>query len=68
MLNGAMLEAQAIDELFLTLAPKIQNGRNGVTSFEGPPFPPEHLVGATLVSLYRSGDELYLRYRLHAPG
>lgn len=66
ILNGAMLEAQAIDELFLTLAPKIQNGRNGVTLFEGEAFPPEHLVGASLISLYRSGDELYLRYRLHA--
>lgn len=65
ILNGAMLEANTIDELFLTLAPKIQNGRNGVTLFEGQAFPPEHLVGASLISLYRSGDELYLRYRLH---
>jgi riboflavin-specific deaminase-like protein len=65
-LNGAMLEAGAIDELFLTLAPKIQNGRDGVTLFEGEAFPPERLALASLVSLYRSGDELYLRYRLDA--
>ena len=64
VLNGAMLEAGTLDELFLTLAPKIQNGREAVTLFEGRPFPPEHLVGASLVSLYRSEDELYLRYRL----
>ncbi|MNR89873.1 Riboflavin biosynthesis protein RibD [compost metagenome] len=64
VLNGAMLEAGTLDELFLTLAPKIQNGREAVTLFAGQPFPPEHLVGASLVSLYRSGDELYLRYRL----
>lgn len=66
-LNGDMLEAGVIDELFLTLAPKIQNGRHGVTLFEGAPFPPERLANATLVSLYRSGDELYLRYRLNSP-
>jgi riboflavin-specific deaminase-like protein len=64
LLNGTMLEAGAIDELFLTLAPKIQNGRNAVTLFEGQGLPPDRLVAASLVSLYRSGDELYLRYRL----
>lgn len=64
ILNGAMLEAGLLDELFLTLAPKIQNGAKGVTSFEGHAFPPERLASATLISLYRSGDELYLRYRL----
>lgn len=66
ILNGRMLEEKAIDELFLTLAPKIQNGRHAVTLFEGQAFAAGHLVGASLVSLYRSGDELYLRYRLHA--
>lgn len=66
LLNGTMLEAGTLDELFLTLAPKIQNGRDAVTLFEGQAFPPEHLVGASLVSLYRSGDELYLRYRIRA--
>ncbi len=64
ILNGAMLEAGLIDELFLTLAPKIQNGRQAVTLFEGSGRPQDQLVGASLVSLYRSGDELYLRYRL----
>lgn len=66
LLNGTMLELGAIDELFLTLAPKIQNGKDGVTLFEGTPLPPDRLVGASLLSLYRSGDELYLRYRLQA--
>lgn len=64
MLNGAMLEARVIDELFLTLAPKIQNGRGGVTLFEGEPLPADRLAEASLVSLYRWKDELYLRYRL----
>lgn len=67
LLNGAMLAAGLIDELFLTLAPKIQNGRDGVTLFEGAPFAPDSLATASLVSLYRSGDELYLRYRLNSP-
>ena len=64
ILNGAMLEAGVLDELFLTLAPKIQNGSESVTLFEGRAFPPEHLAAASLLSIYRSGDELYLRYRL----
>lgn len=64
ILNGTMLEAGVLDELFLTLAPKIQNGRQGLTLFEGKDLPPEGLVGGSLISLYRSGDELYLRYRL----
>jgi riboflavin-specific deaminase-like protein len=64
LLNGTMLETGVIDELYLTLAPKIQNGRNAVTLFEGHGLPPDRLAAASLVSLYRSGDELYLRYRL----
>lgn len=68
LLNGTMLAEGVIDELFLTLAPKIQNGRNAVTLFEGQALAPDRLAAASLLSLYRSGDELYLRYRLQAAG
>ncbi|MNY54486.1 5-amino-6-(5-phosphoribosylamino)uracil reductase [compost metagenome] len=63
-----MLQEGVIDELFLTLAPKIQNGRNAVTLFEGQALAPDRLAAASLLSMYRSGDELYLRYRLQAAG
>lgn len=59
-LNGAMLAAGTLDELFFTLAPKIHGGRGMATMAEGPS--PEHLQDAELLSLYQEGDELFLRY------
>lgn len=63
-LNAAMLEAGVLDELFMTLAPKIQGGHGMASMIEGTPYPPEDLRMATLLSLYGAGDELYMRYAL----
>lgn len=70
MLNATLLEAGAVDELFLTLAPKLQGGQRHATLVEGRGFAPETLPELDLLSLYGDGDELYLRYRLpsRAPG
>jgi len=63
-LNGLLFDAGAVDELFLTLAPRVQGGGNAITVVEGQGFPAERLLPLRLVSLYRAGSELYLRYRL----
>lgn len=59
-LNGAMLAAGTLDEIFVTLAPKIHGGKGMATMVEGPAS--ERLRDAALMSLYQEGDELFLRY------
>lgn len=66
-LVGEFLRAGALDELFLTLAPRLagrsaQEPRPGLV--EGAAFLPTHPPGAALLSGKRLGDYLYLRYRL----
>jgi len=56
---------QALDELFLTLAPQIagrdeQVERPGLVM--GKRFAPEHPLWGTLVSVKRGGSHLFLRY------
>jgi riboflavin-specific deaminase-like protein len=63
-LNASLVEAGAVDEFFLTLAPKLQGGSRLPTAIEGIGFQPESLPRLTLISLYSDGSELYLRYRL----
>ena len=63
-LNDQMIRAGLVDELFLTLAAKIKGGRDLPTPVGGQGFPPGDYLPLTLISLYRDGDELYLRYRL----
>ncbi|MBO9540610.1 dihydrofolate reductase family protein [bacterium] len=63
-LNAAMLEAGVLDELFMTLAPKIQGGAGQATMIEGAPYPPTALKSAKLLSVYAAGDELFMRYAL----
>jgi 2,5-diamino-6-(ribosylamino)-4(3H)-pyrimidinone 5'-phosphate reductase len=66
-LNAALIEAGVLDELFLTLAPKLQGGRGVPTAVEGKGFPADHLQQLDLLSLYGDGGELYLRYRFTRP-
>jgi 2,5-diamino-6-(ribosylamino)-4(3H)-pyrimidinone 5'-phosphate reductase len=63
-LNDQLIRAGLADELFLTLAPKIKGGSHLPTPVSGEGFPPNVALPATLLSLYRDGSELYLRYRL----
>ncbi len=60
--NRSFLEARLIDEVFLTLAPKITGG-DPRSLVEGEPLPPA-AASPSLVSIYLSDSELYLRYRL----
>src|SRR5262249_49771519 len=64
VLNASLIEAAMVDELFLTLSPRLQGGRMAITAVEGHGFPAEFLPQLDLLSLYRDGSELYLRYRL----
>lgn len=63
-LNSAMLAEGVLDELFMTLAPKIQGGRGMATMIEGAGYPADTLGYAEMLSLYAEGDELFLRYAL----
>ncbi|MCA1740333.1 MAG: dihydrofolate reductase family protein, partial [Actinobacteria bacterium] len=60
--NRSFIEAQLVDELFLTLAPKIVGGDTR-SLVEGEPLP-QDATSPSLASIYLSDSELYLRYRL----
>lgn len=61
-INGALLAAGLVDELFWTVAPKLAGGGERLTMVEGPPL--AGLVRLTLLAVYLHEDELFLRYRL----
>lgn len=63
-LNWAMLEADLIDELHLTLAPSLLGGATAPTIVAGPGFTMEQQRRLRLVNLRQIGDELYCRYRV----
>lgn len=67
-LNASMLEARVLDELFLTLSPKIQGASGMATMFEGQGFPAGQWPQATLLSVFGERDELFLRYGLPSSG
>ena len=61
-LFGALLRERLVDELFLTLAPKLAGGGDGPTISSGPELAePQH---ARLQSLLERNGSLYCRYRL----
>jgi 2,5-diamino-6-(ribosylamino)-4(3H)-pyrimidinone 5'-phosphate reductase len=64
-LNHGLLSAGLVDELFVTLAPKLVGG-GGPTIVEGEAFSPDTPGGLRLLALHADGDELYLRYRIGA--
>ncbi len=69
-LNHALVRDALVDELLLTLAPKLLGSTrpDASTIIEGPPFLPPLEVEAKLISVYLSGSELFLRYALQPPG
>jgi len=64
-LNSALFEAQLIDEVFLTVAPKLVGGEDPLTIIKGPRFPATLLLD--LKSLVELGGELFLHYRVIYP-
>jgi riboflavin-specific deaminase-like protein len=63
-LNDDLIRAGLADELFLTIAPKIKGGAHLPTPVGGAGFPVGQSLPLALLSVYRDGDELYLRYRM----
>jgi riboflavin-specific deaminase-like protein len=62
-LFGAMLEEQVVDELFLTIAPKLTGGGNGPTVTSGPELATPRALDPIWL-LERKGS-LYARYRVY---
>ena len=64
-LLGSFLKENLIDEVFLTIAPKIYGTENLATKnlVEGILFPPREIKKLKLLSVKKIKDELFLRYR-----
>ena len=63
-LNWSFLEADLVDELYLTIAPVLLGGRQAPTTFEGAGLTMGQQRRLKLVDLHREGDELYCRYAI----
>lgn len=65
-LLGSFLEENLIDEIFLTIAPKIFGNKTGdsLTLVEGRLFEANKIKNLGLISTKTAGDELYIRYRV----
>lgn len=61
-LNHALIQGSLADELFLTLAPKLSGGAGTSSILSGGEL--EKTRGLSLISVYESGGEMYLRYSL----
>jgi len=62
-LNGQLLHLDLVDELFLTMAPKIKLGRDLPTYAGGEPLDRKNLLSFELVEHHVAGGEVFLRYR-----
>lgn len=63
VVNGLFLEADLVDEIFVTVAPKIKLGHGLPTIAEGRAFPRHQLPAFNIVEHHRVADELFIRYR-----
>jgi riboflavin-specific deaminase-like protein len=62
VLVADLFAAHAVDELYLTVVPRILGGAAAPTLAAGGGFGPDQIPDAKLASLERVGDELFLRY------
>ncbi|HEY3434631.1 MAG TPA: dihydrofolate reductase family protein, partial [Solirubrobacterales bacterium] len=60
-LHGSLQAAGLVDELFLTIAPKLSGGDAAPRIVEGPPLP--EVVEMELAWLLEEDGELFARYR-----
>jgi riboflavin biosynthesis pyrimidine reductase len=63
-LNDELFRLGLVDELFLTISPKIRGGGEAQTIVAGKGFPEREFAPLELISLYRDESEIYLRYRV----
>jgi riboflavin-specific deaminase-like protein len=64
-LCAQLFAARAVDELYVTLVPRILGGTRAPTLADGPGFAPDQIPDPQLASMERLGDELYLRYEFN---
>ena len=62
VLVAELFAAHAIDELYLTVVPRILGGVTAPTLAAGLGFDPDQIPDAKLLSVEQIGDELFLRY------
>jgi riboflavin-specific deaminase-like protein len=62
VLNAQLFAARAVDELYVTLVPRILGGSRAPTMVEGDGFEPDAIPDGRLASCERVGDELFLVY------
>jgi riboflavin biosynthesis pyrimidine reductase len=62
-INALFLKEDLVDELFLTIAPKLKLGRDLPTYAGGEPFPKDRLPEFEIVEHHVVGSEVFLRYR-----
>ena len=62
-LNASMLHAGLVDELFLTIAPKVKLGRDVPTYAGGIALARDRMLHFDLVEHHVIGNEVFLRYR-----
>jgi riboflavin-specific deaminase-like protein len=62
VLNAGLLAARAIDELYLTIVPRVLGGSSAPTVVEGDGFAPDALPDARLTHVEQLGDELFVTY------
>ncbi len=65
-LLASFLKENLLDEIFLTIAPKIYGSKPGktLTLVEGCLFPKKAIKKLTLLSFKKMGNELFLRYKV----
>jgi 5-amino-6-(5-phosphoribosylamino)uracil reductase len=64
VLTHALVEGGYLDEIFLTLAPKLGSDSNALRLLQGPAFPADALPRLELLHVLKHESELFLRYRL----
>ena len=62
-LNATFLREDLVDELFLTLSPKVKLGRETPTYADGDALSREAMLKFRLLSSITIGDEVFVRYR-----
>jgi riboflavin-specific deaminase-like protein len=67
VLVAELFAARAIDELYMTVVPRVLGGASAPTMVEGDGFEPDAIPDAKLASVETIGDELFLRYDFRWP-
>lgn len=62
-INAQLLALELVDELFLTVAPKVKLGRDLPTYAGGEPLAREAILNFRLIESHVIDDEVFLRYR-----